>query len=624
MSVTSGSSYVVYFAFLASFVAIAHASHFRGGLVHLKTVGPISQTTGLTLDVTQRYGWRRSYGHNTYCDDSTIASKHVIANVGYLHCRVGCSGSLSVGIYCTDYSITGDWTVGERVQRIPLPFAPNMEASFASAAWLNNLVIGGGSSWELRVKLNLTATLAERTENASPETKMEPIVNLLYGCNHTITIPVEDADGDVVRCRWAESTYRECGGVCRAFPDAVLNERDCTIFYSATGIIGLYAVAIQIEDFYSDSDTTPLSSVPLQFIVNVYESPLANASCYGKPTFSRQTRRNGACVGIPLNSTFHEAIVAQSGGSGVSIQDITTQSPLGVTKSDLTMGPDTNSWYVNITWTPLPSQVGNNIFCFTAVDSSGANSDQNCITFAVGTYPPALKNGSVFPTGELSPSNNNWHFEFDRQFVQPRRSAYIRFHEETGTEILKIDTSTNTDVEFPTLLTDLTLKFTTAYTFNEKDTYYITIDNGISYGTDACGPESVGVSDPYYWRFTIADVTPPVLNFLPYNMYSGGSIDIMWTYDEPAISSCLIQSPTSIFRTRCSDSLSLYNLTEGDFTLFVQASDVSGNAKQYQTSWYVDLRAPVVSITSTPPLIINRPSAVFTMTCSDRSPCQLW
>ena len=29
---------------------------------------------------------------------------------------------------------------------------------------------------------------------------------------------VYDADGDVVRCRWAESTQKECGAVCQNFP----------------------------------------------------------------------------------------------------------------------------------------------------------------------------------------------------------------------------------------------------------------------------------------------------------------------------------------------------------------------------------------------------------------------
>ena len=34
---------------------------------------------------------------------------------------------------------------------------------------------------------------------------------------------VSDADGDIVRCRWANSTLRECAGVCDAFP-ATLDE----------------------------------------------------------------------------------------------------------------------------------------------------------------------------------------------------------------------------------------------------------------------------------------------------------------------------------------------------------------------------------------------------------------
>ena len=80
-----------------------------------------------------------------------------------------------------------------------LSSSPVMEASFASGAWIHNLVVGGGSSWEVRVRLNVNATLEKRTENASPETKTAPIVNLLHGCNHTITIPVDDADGDDVR-----------------------------------------------------------------------------------------------------------------------------------------------------------------------------------------------------------------------------------------------------------------------------------------------------------------------------------------------------------------------------------------------------------------------------------------
>ena len=37
---------------------------------------------------------------------------------------------------------------------------------------------------------------------------------------------VSDADGDVIRCRWAESTQGECGDVCKNF-NATLDEVGC-------------------------------------------------------------------------------------------------------------------------------------------------------------------------------------------------------------------------------------------------------------------------------------------------------------------------------------------------------------------------------------------------------------
>ena len=292
-------------------------------------------------------------------------------------------------------------------------------------------MVGHDGTWEVRAKFNFAATLAHRTGNASPKTKMYPIINLPYGYNHVINIPVEDADGDDVRCRWAEANLGECYDVCHAFPNAVVNELDCTISYSATGTIGLYAVAIQIEDFYSPLDTVPLSSIPLQFLVNVYRST-NTVTCPYLPTFVWPTRRNNACVGILVNTTFSDTIVAQSGCSNVTIVDIKTQSPIGLRKSTLTKGSGDNNWYINITWTPTNSQVGFNLFCVVSVDSTGTSSDQRCINFAIGTGPPTVKPSSTFPTGTISFDNSKWHFEFDRSFLRPVSSAFIRFHESSG------------------------------------------------------------------------------------------------------------------------------------------------------------------------------------------------
>ncbi len=35
---------------------------------------------------------------------------------------------------------------------------------------------------------------------------------------------VSDPDQDIVRCRWSNVTLNECGNVCNAFPNAILDE----------------------------------------------------------------------------------------------------------------------------------------------------------------------------------------------------------------------------------------------------------------------------------------------------------------------------------------------------------------------------------------------------------------
>ena len=50
-----------------------------------------------------------------------------------------------------------------------------------------------------------------------------------------VCFAVYDADGDVVRCRWAESTQKECGAVCQNFPGTLhqvgQSKRLCACIY---------------------------------------------------------------------------------------------------------------------------------------------------------------------------------------------------------------------------------------------------------------------------------------------------------------------------------------------------------------------------------------------------------
>ena len=74
------------------------------------------------------------------------------------------------------------------------------------------------------------------------------------------------------------------------------------------GPTGYYAVAIQVEDYASPTDVSPLSSIPLQFLVNVFYS---SASCASVPEFVSPTRENGSRVAIPSYTTYHECIVVE-------------------------------------------------------------------------------------------------------------------------------------------------------------------------------------------------------------------------------------------------------------------------------------------------------------------------
>lgn len=91
----------------------------------------------------------------------------------------------------------------------------------------------------------------------------------------------------------------------------LLIQRECRITYSATEYIGFYAVAAMIEDFASPTDTQPLSGIPLQFLVYVFNS---NEACDERPEFTEYTRAEGSCIGIPPGGTYFDRIIVRAGG----------------------------------------------------------------------------------------------------------------------------------------------------------------------------------------------------------------------------------------------------------------------------------------------------------------------
>ena len=125
----------------------------------------------------------------------------------------------------------------------------------------------------------------------------------------------------------------------------------------------------------SPTDITPLSSVPVQFVVRVEDIP-SNPPCTSQPAFTDITPMDGGCFGVPFNTSWRAKISAKvsNGSTATSITDLVTASPLGMRKSNLVPfadNPAAKECQMNISWIPTESQFGPNIFCYAALDSIG-------------------------------------------------------------------------------------------------------------------------------------------------------------------------------------------------------------------------------------------------------------
>ena len=74
----------------------------------------LSVESTLQIEIIHRIAWRRSSRAGGSCSQTTIDNRVLIGG-GTLYCQIGCRGSVgSMAYYCTDFTTTEDWSVGER------------------------------------------------------------------------------------------------------------------------------------------------------------------------------------------------------------------------------------------------------------------------------------------------------------------------------------------------------------------------------------------------------------------------------------------------------------------------------------------------------------------------------
>ncbi|CAF3416628.1 unnamed protein product [Rotaria sp. Silwood1] len=258
-----------------------------------------------------------------------------------------------------------------------------------------------------------------------------------------------------------------------------------------------------MEDYEFSWQTTSMSAVPLQFIVQVYTS---SSTCTIGPSYTG-TRPAGACVGVDIGQTVVEQAIFTVGCSGVTLTDVITTSPPGMTRGTITQSSSNPLQYtMSMTWTPAASAWGSNLVCYTPIDSLGQQGNTQCVTYLVAVTAPELiytsyVNGTMSPVGTVMSTQNVWRVECTKAVNRPSSVAYIRFYQtSTATQVYALEVSTDmTNV----IYSNFTLIFFTSYSWTPVSHLFKVSYIGVVTGTEFCGPQSRPITDPNFWPFNI-------------------------------------------------------------------------------------------------------------------------
>lgn len=118
---------------------------------------------------------------------------------------------------------------------------------------------------------------------------------------------------------------------------------------------------IKVEDFINTTSNTPMSSVPVQFLIHVLPIP----DCPNAPELFVTTNCLDAQVGVPTSFEIRARNRCDPDDAYVSDILMSTNLP-GIQAGNLVQGPNNSFASVTYTWTPRDNQLGSQIFCTTA------------------------------------------------------------------------------------------------------------------------------------------------------------------------------------------------------------------------------------------------------------------
>ncbi|CAF1067523.1 unnamed protein product [Adineta steineri] len=468
-------------------------------------------SSSVSVEIFQRHAWRYTY-FTPYCTDATIPNGQPLLGSGSYSCVSTCPSGLStfgnVQVPCTGYNIGEQYAMGEGRFQILVPHNSSFIAVFTNSAWFN-LVTGTNLVWSVAVQIQTFKRIDNGQYNHAPIITMLPIYRLRNKISYSLKINVADNDFDPYICLWSTGS-KQCGGLSNSVPGGIIDNYGCYLNFTPQ-IIGYYAAAITAEDFIvlpsNISSTAYLSQVPIQFVFDVYNS---TDPCVTGPIYIGDLVPD-ICIYMGVGDTYITRVRFQVQCTNATVASIISVNLIGLTTTALQQDPSDSTIFVFLAnFTSSANQIGQNLYCFSGVDSIGNQGDSACLRFTVFSQISSLQplytsNATHYPTGTVSKTTSVWTILTESiTYQRPTTETYIRFKQasdNTDYYILNVVTATDN-----VLYLTNSIVINTAVIWTPGEQFYIYFDPGVldeEGATSSCTKVAMPITDPNFWPFNI-------------------------------------------------------------------------------------------------------------------------